>query len=865
MPVRQLLARWNADPNISANIHARNIEDAREALTRPIPDEIHHNLVNALKAFDIQTLFSHQSDAWEALKTGENIVVATGTASGKSLCYNLPVIDDLIKNNSSKALYIFPTKALAQDQLNILRRIISLTLMCREYEHNDSSTSIHNTNFYHDASLTIPIGVYDGDTPKHSRSKIRASSRILITNPDMLHLGILPHHTTWDHFLSNLRFIVIDEMHTYRGVFGSHIANVIRRLRRLLDFYGAKPQFILTSATIGNPEDLAQRLINDKVTVIDNDGSSRGKKYFFIYNPPIIDKDLGFRRSSYQESIRLAQEFLSYEIQAILFCRSRRTVEMILSNLREAIEDPEANPHEIVRGYRSGYLAEERREIERGIRNGDIRVVAATNALELGVDIGGLEAALLIGYPGTIAATRQQAGRAGRGDEEAIAILMATSNPLDQFLASHPEYIFDRPIEHALIDPDNLLILLSHLRCAAFELPFRKGDTYGDVESVIVEEFLNLIAKEGDIHKSGDQYFWMSEQYPAQSISLRTTSPENVKLIQHGNNDLKKPNTIGIIDKASARWMVHPRAIYIHDGDTFYVEDLDLTTNTAILTPINTDYYTLPQRHADIQLIQKTREQIMDAAKKTLADIKVIEQVVGFRKLKWLTHQQIGVEVLDLPYTELLTTSYWISLSESSLTKLRVSGQWRSDPNEYGSNWKTKNKLARSRDLYRCQSCGILESDRAHDVHHKIPFRQFSSSNQANKLENLITLCPSCHRRAETSVRIRSGLVGLAFVLSHLAPLFLMCDRRDIGVHTDPKSSLADGLPTVFIYEQIPAGIGFSQHLYNLHNEIINNAYELVSDCSCQDGCPSCIGPGGEYGSGGKVEALALLQLLIAK
>jgi DEAD/DEAH box helicase domain-containing protein len=528
------------------------------------------------------------------------------------------------------------------------------------------------------------------------------------------------------------------------------------------------------------------------------------------------------------------------------------------SKFQEPDEKQQTGP---VRGYRSGYLPRMRREIERGLRQGEVRAVVATNALELGIDIGGMGASILAGYPGTIAATWQQAGRAGRGADASLAVLVATASPLDQFLANHPEYFFDRSPEHALINPDNLLILLAHLRCAAFELPFRLGESFGRVPAEQLSEFLEFLREEGQVHRSGERYFWMSDRYPAESISLRSASPQRV-LLQIPDEDAWV--TIGEVDTESATWMVHPEAIYMHEAQTYLVESLDLELHHARMRPAEVDYYTEPRSETTVQLIEIYEESQVSGGVKTQGEISVTTQTVGFRKVKWFTHEQLGLGELSLPPSDLLTTGYWISLSEETVTSLRDQGLWTNDPNRYGPNWENQKAQARARDGYRCQVCGIPEEGRAHDVHHKIPFRAFGSYEEANRLHNLVTLCPACHRRAEASIRMRSGLSGVAYALENLAPFFLMCDARDLGVHSDPASPLAEGRPAIVIYDRVPAGIGFSQRLFELHTDLINQAHELVSRCACADGCPSCVGPAGENGAGGKKEALALLGKLIS-
>ena len=845
----RLLSAWRSDPSVGGNVAAWESIPARLPQWAPLPAGLHPRLAQALNRQGITHLYSHQAAAWDSLEEGRHVVIVTGTASGKTLCYNLPVLSRLLHNPQARALYIFPTKALAQDQLSGLHNLLG----------DDQAAG----------PPTSPVApaVYDGDTPSGARPAIRRNSRLVITNPDMLHTGILPHHTSWAEFFRSLQFIVIDEMHTYRGVFGSHVANVLRRLRRAAHFYGAYPQFVLTSATLHNPLEFAERFIEEPVALVDEDGSARGPKSFLIYNPPIVDRDLGLRRSSLQESVRLAETLLTKNIQTLVFGRSRRSVEIILTYLRERLAGSETGlqPAAAVRGYRSGYLPRQRREIERGLRQGDVRAVVATNALELGIDIGGMGAVLMVGYPSSIAAAWQQAGRSGRGDEPSLSVLVATADPLDQFLASHPDYFFGRSPEQALINPDNLLILLEHLRCAAFELPFQAGEGFGSVPPEQVREFLEFLVMQGVLHQSGEKFFWMADQYPAQAVSLRSASADSVVL---QTMEDEAPVTLGQVDQESANWMVHPQAIYLHEGQTYLVEELDLEQKVARLRLADTDYYTEPQSETSVQLVEKLDEAPATGASRSYGEIRVTTQVVGFRKVKWYTHEQLGLGEVSLPPSELQTTGYWITLDEATVERLVELGLWTGSPIDYGPNWLVQRELARARDGYRCQVCGAPEQGRSHDVHHKVPFRSFQATlgrrawEQANQLTNLVTLCHPCHRRAETAVRIRSGLAGLAFVLGHLAPLFLMCDTRDLGVHSDPQAPLADGQPVVVLYDQAPAGIGLSQRLFELHDELIARARELVAACECSDGCPSCVGPGGENGMGSKRETLALLEIL---
>lgn len=834
--LERLLAQWRSDPDVGGNVTRWHEQPARAAQFVPLPNEIHPGLAAAFAKLGYGQLYSHQAEAWQHAQAGENMVVVTGTASGKTLCYNLPVLDTLLRDPEARALYLFPTKALAYDQRNELEAWLDAMAARKE----------------------IQVATYDGDTAAHHRTNIRRKARLVISNPDMLHYGVLPAHTQWAEFIGHLRYVVIDEMHSYRGVFGSHVANVLRRLGRICKFYGANPQFILASATIANPQELAERLIEQPVALIDRDGAPRGPRSFLIYNPPVINADLGLRAPLQQESVRLANDLLAYDVQTILFGRTRRMVEVMLKTLR----GNSSGVKQQIRGYRSGYLVAERREIEAGLRSGELRGVVATNALELGVDIGGMGAAVLAGYPGTVAATWQQAGRSGRGELPSLSVLVASPNPLDQFLAQHPEYLLSRTPERALINPDNLLILLSHLRCAAFELPFSAGENFGTVKAVDVREFLRLLAEGGQVHLSGDKYFWTAEGQPSREVSLRGASSDTV-VIQVKNEDGWQ--LVGEVDPTGALWLVHPDAIYIHDGRTYFVDKLDLEEKVAYLRSIEADYYTVPKSRSTVTLVEEKMQAPVAGGSKHFGELNITLEVVGYDKIQWNGGESPGSGQLDLPPIELNTFGYWLALDDATVESLRGRGLWSNDANEYGPNWPAQRDAARARDGYTCQVCGAPENGRPHDVHHKAPLRSFPSYKEGNRLENLITLCSTCHRRAEMVVAMRSGLAGLSFALRHLAPLYLMCDSHDLGVHSDPKSDLAEGKPVVVIFDQVGNALGFSERLFDLHDELMRSALDLVSACGCSDGCPSCVGPGGEQGRGSKRETLALLEELAAR
>lgn len=827
MSITSVLSRWKTNPTVGPNITTWQEIPARSPEFEDLPENLDLPTKKILRSMGISALYSHQRTAWDLLESDHHVVISTGTASGKSLAYQLPLLARIDKNSLSRSLLLFPTKALAQDQLSWL-------------------------NSFPD----VLAATYDGDTPSSARSKIRKEAQIVFTNPDMLHLGILPYHIQWSDFFSNLDFIILDEMHMYRGIFGSHVANVIRRLKRVTHHYGSSPQYVLTSATIGNPQQLATALIEEDTVLIEEDTSSRGKKHFLIYNPPIIDPKLGLRASMQNECIRLSSDLITGGNQTILFGRSRRSVEFMLRGLRE-IDALSSYP---LQSYRSGYLSSERRNIEAGLRDGTIRGITATNALELGIDIGGLDAAILAGYPGTIAGTWQQAGRSGRSDKPSLSILVASSTPIDQYLALHPEYLFNNNPERGLINANNLLIALSHLQCAAYELPFESGARFGTFSVSETAELLEALSNSGKIHKANGKYYWMAEDYPASLVSLRNASSQQITLI--ADSPKSKPAAIGQVDLESAYWMVHPGAIYLHSGDPYLVKDLDLDQFKALLVPATGDYYTEAETQTSYTELVRYQNEPIQGGSKFLGEIQITSKVTSFKKIKWRPYEVLGRGPLDLPAITLHSTGCWITLSEETEERIRRIGLWSSSPNDYGPDWSSIRNSILQRDQYTCQMCGKFNLQEPLHVHHKQPLRSFSSLNEANQPSNLISLCPRCHQRAEAIVRVNSGIRGLGHILHSLAPLLLMCDPADLGLFADFQSPFGDDRPIVLLHEQIPAGIGFSQALYDRLEELLLSAKDLIKSCPCETGCPSCVGPGGEMGSGGKEETEAILAIL---
>ena len=614
-------------------------QPARDPVLTPIPDSVHPALQQGLAARGIGQLYSHQAAAFEAVTAGRNAVIVTPTASGKTLCYNLPVWNKLLTDPQSRAFYLFPTKALAEDQLA---------------EFNASVDAM---------GAGIRAFTYDGDTPQDARKAIRERANVVLTNPDMLHSGILPHHTKWAKAFENLRYIVIDELHYYRGVYGSHLANILRRLRRITSFYGSTPQFICSSATIANPKELAEALTGEQFELVDNNGAPSGEKYFIFYNPPVVNRHLGIRRSYLHETRRIATEFIERGQQTLVFANNRLATEILLTYLKDAGEKLPMGA-EGVRGYRGGYLPRERREIERKLRDGDIRAVVATNALELGIDIGSLDGVVMAGYPGTVASTWQRAGRAGRRNSSSVAVLVASSNPLDQFIVEHPDYFFSRPPEHAQINADNLEVLISHLKCAAFELPLRDGERFGPHP---VEHLCPLLEELKLVHHSGGAWHWTSDTYPADATSLRSVTSDNFVVI----DETGEPKIIAEVSYTAAPSELHHKAIYLHEARQYQVERLDFENRKAYVRRVDSDYFTDAIDYTQVKELECFDEAPLarDAAARH-GEVRVNRQIVGFKKVKFYTNENVGAGTLSLPEQEMHTTAFWIHFPHSFLAQM---------------------------------------------------------------------------------------------------------------------------------------------------------------------------------------------------
>jgi len=771
-----LLTSPSTGPCITATRHF----PARPPVLVPFPASLDPRIGDAVRARGIDELYSHQAHAWDRIAKGQHVVVVTPTASGKTLCYNLPALQALVLQPDARILYLFPTKALAQDQLAELEELARQLPEMRMF-------------------------TYDGDTPQDARRAVRARANLVLTNPDMLHSGILPHHTKWATLFQNLRYVVIDELHAYRGVFGSHLANVLRRLRRICRHYGSAPQFIMASATIENPGELASRLIGEPVEEITESGAPTGDKVFVCYNPPVVNQELGIRAPYLGEAARFAIRFLREKIATIVFAQSRLATEVLLTSIKSGVADKTGDSG-IVRGYRGGYLPTRRRAVEKGLREGKVLGVVSTNALELGVDIGHLDVAVLAGYPGAIASLWQQAGRAGRRSGRSVALLVATSAPLDQFMVTHPDYLFGTPPEHARVNPNNPFILVNHLKCAAFELPIAEDERFGELD---VRKFLAALDDEGVLHHAGRHWHWAAETYPADHTSLRTVTTDNFLVIDTTARDekqTKRRQIIAEVDWGSAFASIYPKAIYLVESEPYEVQELHFREDeekVAYVKRVAVDYFTDAISAKGVWILQRLAEGPSAPYLAEQGEVLVAEKVVGFKKIKMGTLENVGSGEVELPQQEMQTTAAWLTVAPETLAR--------------------------------------------------------ASSSR----EELI-----------------DGLRAVTYLLHHLAPIFLLCDIRDLGSwlgDTTPATSgavatrestkrrLMDAAqfnPTIYLYDSHAGGIGLAEHVFEILPDLLRRGLDTLETCACRDGCPSCVGPVNEVGRKAKSTARSLLRAL---
>jgi DEAD/DEAH box helicase domain-containing protein len=781
LSLEEWLARMESDRRFRENVTSLQHIPASPGSYAPYPKWVNPNLRKVLAKRGIMQLYSHQAKAVELVHEGKDVVLVTPTASGKTLCYNLPVLQRILEEPETRALYLFPTKALAQDQMHEVHSLI------RELKAD------------------IKTFTYDGDTPDDARQAIRKQGHVVVTNPDMLHAGILPHHTKWQKLFSNLKYVVVDELHVYRGVFGSHLTNVFRRLKRICRFYGQDPVFICCSATVANPQDHAENLLEKKVVLIDESGAPRAEKTFILYNPPIVNRELGIRQSALTPARNIAADLIANQVQSIVFTTSRLNVEVLTKYLKDKFRERIPKDDHYVTGYRGGYLPNLRRTIEKGLRERTIMGVVSTNALELGIDIGDLEACLMAGYPGSIASTWQQAGRAGRRMGHSLAILIARSNPMDQFIVENPDYFFARSPEHCRVNPDNLLILLHHIKSAAFELPFEEGEKFGKEDLM---ELLAYLEEKGVLHRVDQRWHWAAESYPADEVSLRTINPENVVVVD--NTDTGSPRIIAEVDWDSAFTTVHDDAIYMVESQQYHVDKLDLERKKAYVKKVDVDYYTDAMTYTNVRVIDDFGKAARGRAIVEHGEVQVVRKVVGYKKIKFYTSENVGYGDINLPEKDMHTTSYWFTIPWDLLDTLSL-------------------------------------------------------------------------RREE----IIDGLSGLAYCLHHIAAMLLMADIRDIDRCIGDKSGewfvrygkdkrvitstpapagpevMTNAFdPTLFIFDAYPGGIGFSELLFDRHDELMEAARSVIGSCPCEHGCPMCVGPVLEVGPTAKEAALSILGLM---
>ncbi len=737
MALHELLEELKKDLSFNENVTEWLVIPPREGQFTKLPRDISPLLAAALASAGVKQLYSHQAESWHHIRSGKDTVVVTPTASGKTLCYNLPVIQTLLEDPASRALYLFPTTALSQDQ----------------------QASLNNLTL--NADINIPIYTFDGDTPSSIRMAARQGGRIIITNPDMLHTGVLPNHTKWIEFFANLKYIVLDELHTYTGVFGSHMANLMRRLIRVCRFYGANPVVIAASATIGNPGELAEMLIGRSFELVDGNGAPAGEKHLILYNPPLVDRVQGIRRGVVLESRRLALRLLKAGVKTIVFTRSRIHAELVSGYINESLANIFNENHRIrVESYRGGYLPNERRAVEKGLRDGSIQGVVSTNALELGIDIGGLDAAVLAGLPSSVASAWQRAGRAGRSGEASVAIMVGSSSPTDQYLVRHPNYFLSQSPESAFIDPSNLYILSDHLKCAAFELPFEDGEDFGGDPT----DMLAYLEEEGVLRHTSGRWFWSDRSYPSERVSMRGGGEENVVIVDQtkGRNIV-----IGEMDSHSAREMLHDEAIYLHRGEQYQVKKLDLENHHAYVESSEVNYYTDALVKSDIKVLDEDRRRTAAGLEERLGDLLVRSEVAKYKKIRFGTHENIGYGDIHLPEDEMHTRGVFLAFVPGSASAEALEG--------------------------------VSEAMKAPVV-----------------------------SRTATLIRV-------------VAPVFLLCRPGDLGVAgriQDPHH----GVSGIYVYDKFPGGIGLAESLTDRLSTLLNAALDLIVACSCEEGCPSCVG-----------------------
>ena len=788
-----VLERLIRSPSVSPCITAHKVVPAKPAETAPLPDWLRPELVGVLASKGITSLYRHQREALDLVRDGHDVAVVTPTASGKSLCFHLPVLNRVLEEPSARALYLFPTKALSQDQYHELHTVIEA------------------------ADANILTHTYDGDTPADARQAIRSHGHIVISNPDMLHTAILPHHTKWVKLFRNLEFVVLDEVHTYRGVFGSHVCNVLRRLQRIARFHGANPRFICCSATIANPAEHVSRLIEREVALVDRSGAPQGERHLVFYNPPVVNRQLGMRASYIHAARRFAQALIENDVPTIVFALSRLNVEILLRYLRESLRARNVDP-ERVQGYRGGYLPTRRRSIERGLREGEVTGVVATNALELGIDIGHLSAAVIAGYPGSVASLWQQSGRAGRSQDVSLTVFVSRSAPLDQFIVENPDYFFEQSPEHARIHPDNLFVAVDHIRCAAFELPFEDGEGFGSLPASEVDAVLSHLEKHRVVSRSGGRSHWMNESYPAGEVSLRRVHSENFVVI-----DVDREHVVAEVDFESVQTTLHEHAIYTVAAQPYEVLRLDYDNHKAYVRRVAPDYFTDALTYDRVEVLDVMDSRPVEQASVEHGEVSVTRKVVGFKKIKLYTHENIGYGEVTLPEVTLHTSAYWVTVPRALLDEL-----------PFPSSELVNALIGASHALLHVAALKVMCDPRD------------------------LGRCVG-DKSAEWYAAMRGGASGGHALVRNDA------SGGPGGLGAGGASALSPHDvfdATLFLYESIPGGVGFAEKLWERHEELVEAARDIVRACPCEAGCPSCVGAMPTPEPVAKQAPLALLERL---
>ena len=778
-------ARWRKEALGHNVVDWRSIP-ARCSKEGQWPASLDLRIIEALKRRGVAQPFSHQEQAIRAALDKRHVVIATPTASGKSLCFHVPVVQAMLEEPSATALFLYPTKALSRDQEQSLLDLLQET-----------------------ATSDVGAVVFDGDTPADARQQARERARIILTNPDMLHSGILPNHAKWVRIFSNLKYVVIDELHTYRGVFGSHMAHVLTRLRRIANFHGSDPIFISATATIGNPREHAARLIGvppSRLELIGESGAPSAPREVLIYNPPYANESLGIRQSALKHAVSMAAQLIRAKVPTLVFAPSRNSVELLLKYLRvELAGDIDSRA---LMAYRGGYLPNKRRAIEAGLRNGEILGVVSTSALELGIDIGDLEAVVCLGFPGSIAATWQRFGRAGRRGATSLALLVCSSEPLDQYFAGNPEALGRAQSEEARIDPHNVEIVLQHLKCAAFEAPFEMiapgahlaspeeavGEDYAQLGMEHTRNALEYLMEQGQIHERGDRYYYTGDPFPASNVSLRTIGWDNFVII-----DVENEKTLAELDWRATHTMLHEQAIYQHDAEQYQVEKLDFENHKAYVRRVQPDYFTTALTYRMVEILESEEESHSGALLAGLGEVKVIEKVTGYKKIKYFSHENAGFGDVHLPEMEMMTSAFWLTIPEIAMAR--------------------------------------LGGDRAAVT------AALHSAGQA--LETVSTLALMC----EPSDINRTMGDG---------------ENREAGLPPgrNPFAGRVGHLnPTIFLFDAYPGGVGLAPRIFKRRQELCALAAQLIQRCPCEKGCPACIGPGALAGQKTKDLAKELLSM----